>query len=176
MAMQQTVTFSGHVYDYLGTAVAGQNVILKTIGGTVVASSTSDSSGNYSMSAQTGTYRLDVTGSSNSLSLKVPQNYTLSDYSYNLTQSTNSLNITIPVKKVDIHVQDSSSNPVSGVVVSASDTSFGGVDNDNLTIGTGATGVTGTDTYSSVQVQQRIHLGMQHYICSQRTLLIHMTL
>ncbi|HZE87637.1 MAG TPA: carboxypeptidase-like regulatory domain-containing protein [Methylomirabilota bacterium] len=149
MSMQQTITFSGHVYDYLGNPVSGQNVILKTSGGTVIASSTSDSSGNYSMSAQTGTYRLDVTGSSNSLSLKVSQNYTLSDYSYNLTQSTNSLDITIPVKKVDIHVQDSSSTPVSGVVVSASDTSFGGVVNDNLTIGTGATGVTGTDTYSS---------------------------
>ncbi|MGH7204111.1 MAG: carboxypeptidase-like regulatory domain-containing protein, partial [Candidatus Levyibacteriota bacterium] len=97
ITLHQPVTLSGHVYDPQGNPVANQVVSLQAAG--VNAQSTTDSSGNYQMTVASGTYQLGVVGTNNSLSLNVPQKYTIQVDSYTLTQSK-VLDITIPAKKV----------------------------------------------------------------------------
>ena len=114
-----TVSLSGHVQDPLGNPVANQHVYLTATGSnTSIVGATTDSSGNYSISASSGTYDLHISGGNTSLS--IPQSYQLIAYNYFLTQNTN-LDITVPAKKVIVHVQDATGNPISDATLSTND-------------------------------------------------------
>ncbi|OGM10613.1 hypothetical protein A2Z67_05310 [Candidatus Woesebacteria bacterium RBG_13_36_22] len=114
-------SLSGHVYDPFGNPLSGQQVYLDATNGTRTSTFT-DSSGSYSLQVQSGVYDFNIYTSENTPSVNAPQYYHLTANHYSLTQSTIA-DITLPAKKVDVHVQDSSGIPVSGVEI---DTSFGG--------------------------------------------------
>src|SRR6202042_54660 len=79
-----------------------------------------------------GTYEIDV-AANNPFTVNAPQAYDLNVPNYTLNQST-ILNITLPAKKVTVHVQDSSNNPVSNVSLT---TSRGASVQGNVSIGGG---------------------------------------
>jgi hypothetical protein len=146
ITLQQPVTLSGHVYGPLGNALPNQTVALSILGGSQVASTTTDSTGNYSIQVSSGTYVFDVSAHTNDVSLNAPQNYELRAVNYSLVQNT-TLDVTIPAKKVTVHVQDALSNPVSGIILS--DTATGYVaNNGSLSIGGGITNATGFNDYT----------------------------
>jgi len=142
-----TEILSGHVYDSQGNPVPNQKVILKTGGATT----TTDASGNYSLTVSSGTYTLEVTSNHNSSSLNVPQYYDITANNFSLTQSE-ILDITIPAKKVSLHIQDNQSNSIGNVEVGAvSPFGTGSPDNlQGLTIANGVTNATGTSEYGTM--------------------------
>ncbi len=113
----QPVTLSGHIYDPFGTPLENQKVSIGSI------DSVTDANGYYSLQVSPGTHQINIISKipNNDLSLKAPQLYNLA-FSYSITQNT-TLDITIPAKKVDIHVQDASNNPVRDVEIRTSRTS-----------------------------------------------------
>jgi hypothetical protein len=113
----QTVTVSGHVYDESGNLLPNQPVSLAQ-GPSGSQAVTTDSSGSYSILALPGTYEFGVGGGNNNTSMHLPQWYNI-EVSYALTQSLSNLNLTVPAKRLDIHIQDPSGNPVSNVGVKA---------------------------------------------------------
>jgi protocatechuate 3,4-dioxygenase beta subunit len=91
-----------------------------------------------------GTYSLEITDTNNSLSYDAPQYYRIDVGSYSLSQST-VLDITIPAKKVTMHIQDQSGNPVSDAEV---DVPYLYYENaGTLSIGGGITNALGTSAY-----------------------------
>jgi hypothetical protein len=133
-----TVTLSGHVYDPLGNPLANVQV----------AGGMTDASGYYSWETQPQTFyelRIIPENDNVDMSLNVPQKYIIYFHNYSITQDT-TWDITIPAKKIIVHVQDSSGNPISGTMITASETSYtrylplGGNATDNFgTSGYGAT-------------------------------------
>ncbi len=112
------VLLSGYIYDPLGNPVSNQSVRLTSSNNSIV-TATTDPSGSYSLQVLPDTYDLQVFSINNSLSSNVPQWYQLRKLSFTLNQST-ILNFTLPAKKVTVHVQDSSNNPVSNVTITTS--------------------------------------------------------
>src|SRR5205807_1979172 len=114
ITLHQPVTLRGHVYDSLGNLLPNQTITLFATDNSTL-STTTDNSGYYSVQVASGNYTLDLSANNNPLSLNVPQAYDISTdsftHTYSLTQDT-TLDITIPVKKVTVHVQDSSVNPL----------------------------------------------------------------
>ena len=142
ITLPQPVTLSGHIYNNQGGGVPGQHVGLFNDSGNEIEGTVTDSSGNYSLQANTGMYaQLQIVGSFNSASLNIPENYNLIVRDYSLTQST-VLDITIPADQVSIHVQDSSNNPVPGVKISTSG-------NGTYSIGGGITDAYGGNSYDA---------------------------
>jgi hypothetical protein len=138
------VTLSGHVYDPLGNPVANQTVQLST--GTFVTTAITNLSGSYSLSVSPGNYDLEIRGNGNNGSLNIPQNYYLSTV-YGINQNS-MLDITIPATKVTVHVQNSSGNPISNVVMQTSHPLNNGTSNfQDLTIGGGITNASGDSSY-----------------------------
>ncbi|HWY79678.1 MAG TPA: carboxypeptidase-like regulatory domain-containing protein [Candidatus Sulfotelmatobacter sp.] len=133
---------SGHLYDSQGNGLSDQQVILKASNGNLI-QTTTDSSGNYSLQASTGTYTLEVVYPSDGSSTltTVPEAYQFSASNFSLNQST-LLNITIPSDQVSVHIQDSSGNPVSNVQVQVPQ-----VNVSNLSIGGNTTNAGGTSYY-----------------------------
>lgn len=107
------VSLTGHVYGPLGNLLTGQTVQLLDSNNAVVVSTTTDASGSYSLQTSPGSYQFWISGFNNSLSLNAPQHYNVHS-GIGLNQNT-VIDVTIPAKKVDIRVQDSVGNPVSGV-------------------------------------------------------------
>ncbi len=112
--MQSLVTLSGHVYDAQGNPVFNQQVFFQ-VGGTIIGNkSFTDSQGNYFLQVSPGTYDLHLSGNGGSDGSAVPLGYQLISSNYSINQNT-VLDITIPAKRVDIHVQNSSGNAISNV-------------------------------------------------------------
>src|SRR5581483_13369 len=120
-----TVTLSGKVFDTSGTTPLANQVITlrQSSNNAFVTSATTDSSGNYSIQVTPNTYTLLVNATDNDLTVNAPQVYTMQITNFSLNQST-LLNVTIPLKKVIMHVQDPSNNPVSNVQLQTSPFSF----------------------------------------------------
>jgi protocatechuate 3,4-dioxygenase beta subunit len=135
ITMMQPVTLNGNVYDSLGNPLANQIVSLQTVGGTQ-ATATTTATGSYSLEASSGTYTLTISGDNNDFSLNVPQRYELIKDNYSLTEST-LLDITVPAKRVDLHVQDASGNPVTNVQLKAGESNyqFNYINDNGLPIG-----------------------------------------
>jgi protocatechuate 3,4-dioxygenase beta subunit len=123
MTLQQLVTLGGRVYDALGNPLANTSVKLtQTITGQS-ASTTTNTSGNYSLQMVPGTYQLMISGNGNtSNSPNLPQSYYIYT-NYQLAQNAN-LNITLPLKKVILHVQDPIGSPVGNVKINISKSIF----------------------------------------------------
>ncbi len=141
----QNVTITGTVYDPLGNPVGGQIVGLRPVNDSsnYYVTTTTNSSGNYSLQWIPGTYDfvVDSPNGGNSSAVNLPQVYEVRAGSYSLSQNT-TLNITIPAKKVSIHVQDPLGKSLQSV-------SVGSVTNTltNLNIGSGITNAFGSAGY-----------------------------
>jgi len=114
IVLDSSITLSGHVYDALGNPVTNQQVFFQSGSQIVGSKSFTDVNGNYSLNVNPGTYDLHISGNGGSNSSAVPNGYQLIVHEYSLSQST-VLDITIPAKKVDVHVQDQSGNPIENV-------------------------------------------------------------
>ena len=146
MTLTQPVTLQGYIYDPSGTTgLDGQLIYLYDPStNSYAASTTTDSSGYYSMTANTGSYTFIVRGENNDVSIDAPQQYSLSENSYNLSGNT-ILNIIIPAKKVTVHVQDNFNNPVENISLA---TQNNNIQENNLTISSGITDAYGYSTYN----------------------------
>ena len=135
-----SVVLSGHIYDPLGNPVADQKVRLGKDG--VNTEVSTDTNGAYMLQVEPGNYEIHLTPTNftNSFSVNLPGRYNISA-PLTLNESR-VLNITFPAKKVTVHVEDSSANPVAGVRVDVPNTQ---ANNGELPIGaeimgTGASG------------------------------------
>ncbi len=113
ITLQQSVVLSGHIYDPLGNPVPNQTLFLESSGG-VRTTTTTNTSGSYSLQVSNGTYLLQVNASNNSLSLNAPRSYFFNVSNLVLTQSQ-TLDITLPAKKVIVNARDAFNNPVPNV-------------------------------------------------------------
>lgn len=110
-----TVTLTGHVYNPAGNPLQGQMVQLGPSG--TIAQTETDASGFYSLQATAGdyTFAVEATGITNGIhythSFRTTSNLSLN---HSLI-----LDITLPFKRVDMHVQDSSGNPIPNVIISS---------------------------------------------------------
>ena len=145
ITLQQPVILSGHVYDRSGNAVPNQTVRLGDSAGNTT-STTTNSNGEYSLQVSPGTFRLDVTGDNNPVTLEIPRRYEITKNGYSLTQST-TLDITIPAKQVITHVQDASGNSISGIEITVVPPT--GVSGGGYSIGGGITNAFGSSRYVS---------------------------
>jgi len=137
-----TVTMKGHIYDELGNPVPNQVISFNNV------TSTTDSSGNYSISVAPSTNQLQISyaaGNPPNYNLNVPNNYTIQNNSFPLTKDI-TLDITLPARKVTVHVQDSSNSPLNGAVVNAGE--FG---NQTFAIGGGFNGTLVSASYINSQ-------------------------
>ncbi len=136
-----SVTLSGHIYDALGNALPNQDIYLSSGGNTIVFVTT-DSSGSYSLQAAPGTYTLNVTNDGTDYSQNIPGTYQITKTNYSLSQSA-VVNITLPMKKVSMHVQDLSSNAMSGVELRTNNSGS----SSGLSLGGNITNASGTSSY-----------------------------
>ena len=111
------VTVSGRVVDRMNIGVPNQFVefVSDDTGST---GATTDATGNYSVAIQPGTYSINAVGDNQNFTAASPQFYSLTTEP--ITISGNQvLNLAIPATRVDVHVQDSSSNPIADVGLTA---------------------------------------------------------
>ncbi len=144
--LEQSVTLSGHIYDALNTPVPNASFAVKqNVGSAPVATANTDASGSYTIQVSPGTYVFEISGNYNTPNLPSwGLNVGVFASPYSLTQST-VLDITIPVKQVSVRVQDPSGNPVSGVKLTTSGSTTGG-----LSIGGDITNAGGGSGYDGV--------------------------
>jgi hypothetical protein len=130
ITLTQPVTLSGHIYDAQHTPLPNQGISLLNSSGATIATTSTDSTGAYSLTATSGTYTIYI----NNNNTPNYSTYSVSNYlqvrvdNYSLNQSTTA-DITYPLKQVSVHVQDPSGNSVSGVMLNAND---GGSTNTNI--------------------------------------------
>jgi protocatechuate 3,4-dioxygenase beta subunit len=131
ITLQQPVTLTGHIFDKAGHALVNQTVQFTDVNAT----STTDGSGFYSLTAAPGKHTLVISGKNTDTSLNIPGYYKVTANGFALTQST-SLDITIPTKQVVVHIEDAFGNALSGITVTAVDS--GGseaIATTNITVG-----------------------------------------
>ena len=124
------VTLSGRIVDAVGNGVPSQ--VIQLSNGSVSVYTHSDASGNYTLQVAPGDYRLYVNGSLGS----APNitSYILDTIQPVLSVTQNTvMDINLPLKRVDVHVQDPMGDPVSGVLVDVSPTYY--YSSSNLNIG-----------------------------------------
>lgn len=123
ITMQKVKVLSGYLYDSLGGTLPNQTISLREPGtNSLIATTTTNSSGFYSIAAIPNSYNIQVTASNNSTSLKAPKTYNLYLGEYSLVNDS-TLNLTLPFKKVDIHVKNSLNVPVSNATINTTPTS-----------------------------------------------------
>lgn len=144
ITLPKPVTLSGHIYDPLGNPLPNQRINLGE------ASTTTDVSGSYSMQVSSGTYGLTILHQSggNTSSLKAPQFMNVSKTNYSVAQDS-TLDVTLPLKKVDLHIQDSTGSPISGVKITT-DSSVFHQNSQGLSIGGDITNASGNSEYGSL--------------------------
>ncbi|MFO7540683.1 MAG: carboxypeptidase-like regulatory domain-containing protein, partial [Chloroflexota bacterium] len=122
------VTLSGQVLDALGNGIPGQNVTLSPAGGGSGTSTTTDAQGNYSLQSAAGDYMLQV--NRNNVAVNAPWYYVIrtTQFDFSLIEDTY-LDLTLPVKRVEVHVQDPTGNPVANVGITTN-----GPNNPNLSL------------------------------------------
>ncbi len=114
LTLQKPVTLTGQVVNPLGDPLVNQTVALLQPGTfQVVATTTTDTQGNYSLATTAHTYTVQVTGKNN-ISTNAPRFYNLLLSDYSLTETTD-LDLTLPFKKIDIHMQNQANASVSDV-------------------------------------------------------------
>src|SRR6185503_7074561 len=133
------VSLSGHVYDPLGNPAPNQRIRVFA-GNNQVGDVVTDAAGAYALLLSPGTYSsFAISGRNNPDSLNLPADYDVVVFNFSINQST-VLDITIPVKRLDVRVQDSLGGPISGANVQASLTN---AVNHHLSIGGGMTDARG---------------------------------
>ena len=137
-----TITLNGQVQDTLGNGVPNQQITLTN--GSVFLLKYTDANGNYSFEVTPGNYNLELrTWNPNSSSVNLPLEYQLNDLNQSSLLSLSEdtiLDLVVPVKKVDVFVQDPAGNPVGNVLIRAQTTNYWHA--SQLTIG-GMTGFSG---------------------------------
>lgn len=121
-----SATLSGRVLDEQGNGVPSQYLELFPAGGGSGAYITTDSAGHYSFQVGPGSYTIQF--APNGPASNAPRDYYLYSSSFSVTQDT-TLVLPLPAKKVTVHVQDATGDPVANVVVSTNQP------NNNLTLG-----------------------------------------
>lgn len=111
-----TISLSGHIYDPLGNPIPNQRVVLNPFTSNQI-STTTDANGYYSREISSGSYNIGIFGDDNPLNVNAPQNYSLATTNPLTFNQSTVLDVTLPVKRVDIHVQGSDGEAVSGVVL-----------------------------------------------------------
>ncbi len=142
--LPQSITLSGHVYDYLGNSISNQIVDLFDSNG-IQHRTTTDSSGLYSLSILSGNYELEIFPNNPNIMINnVPESYFLHVGQYSLTQNTIE-DFTIPVKKVSVHIQDTFGVGIGNIQIKTlpADTNM----NNVLSIGTGISNASGQSSY-----------------------------
>lgn len=140
-----SVSVTGHIYSSTGQALPDQLVRLYPAGSSTPIPSTTDSNGYYSLQVSPGNFYFTIEPVSNAVSsYDIPQFYRITIDNFSVTQSQ-VLDITLPFKKVDVHIQNTSGDPVSGIRVDATTTT--GLANSALSIGGGITNAVGDSRY-----------------------------
>lgn len=144
IVLLQPVTLSGYIHDALGNILPGQYVRLKN-GSTYIATTIADSNGYFSLTAAPATYTLELQYIDTNYIYNLPTNYLVQVDNYSLTQDVSNLNVTLPLRKVDVHVEDAGGNGIGGVKLSANNIDWA----YNLNIGGGITTARGTSVYNT---------------------------
>lgn len=139
-----SVTISGYIHDADGNILPGQYVRLKS-GSNYIATTIADNNGYFSLTAAPATYILEFQFIDTGYTYNLPTNYLVQVDNYSLSQDVTNLNITLPLKKVDVHVENGGGTAVSGVILSANNIDWA----NNLNIGGGITTARGTSVYNS---------------------------
>ena len=119
MTLESPITLSGRVLDGAGSPVPNQVIqLFPSVGGTFFMRTT-QSDGTYSFEIPAGEYEIQMRNISQTV-ISVPRYdlNTLTDHYLSLTADT-ILDITLPLKRVDVRVQDAQGNPVPGVELQA---------------------------------------------------------
>lgn len=114
------VTVQGQVFDRANQGIANQ--FLEFVSADTGASTgvTTDAAGNYSANLQPGSYFLNAFGDNQNFTAAAPQFYSLGTGTFTVsTSATQVINLTLPVKRLDVHVQDASDNPIPNVGLTA---------------------------------------------------------
>lgn len=139
IVLEKPVTISGHIYDPFDNELPNQLVYLEDSNGNRTDVFT-NGEGEYSLKVRPGLYDFNITSSTNGTSYNAPGFYRLEAVDYSLNQDR-VVNITLPVKKVDVHIQDNLGSPVDNITVNASGSNdtytisginFSGTSNYNL--------------------------------------------
>lgn len=110
---------SGRLLDALGGGIPGQSVTLVLDGQETGLNASSDAAGGFSFAVQPGTYRLFLSGDNQDFTVAAPQFYTLNSGPFALSTSQ-AIDFQLPVRRVDVHVQDSAGAAVANVGLSTS--------------------------------------------------------
>lgn len=131
ITLQQLVTLNGHIYDQNGNPLSGQHIYLiqSSSNNTHIGEVTTNVDGSYSTQVLASSYfDLVISGNTNASSL-----YELNHFNYSLTQDT-VLDVTIPVKEVNINVQNQVESGIVNVSLTTSTQGGSPWVNTNLTI------------------------------------------
>ncbi|MBI5122304.1 carboxypeptidase regulatory-like domain-containing protein [Candidatus Roizmanbacteria bacterium] len=134
--LQTGITLSGYLYDESGNPI--NNMLISLSGSNGTASMRTTITGSYSLLVASGTYKIEIgaQGPQSGYPTGYPDWFDVRELNYSLTQNTN-LDLTLPVRKVIMHVQDASGNPVGGVKLT--DTNDFLTSNQDANIGGGIT-------------------------------------
>lgn len=110
-----SVALSGRVLDGLSTGLPGQTVNVQGSN----SSATTDATGHYSVQVNPGSHSLLITGDNPSLTLNIPQMYNVTTATFNIAQDM-TLDLALPLKQVNVHVQDANGAPVPNTMISTS--------------------------------------------------------
>ena len=126
---QQQVTMSGHVYDALGNPLRNVEILMNGDNGPKVLT---DDSGSYSFPPSApGTYPFYIRAFNVGQGVNAPQNYLMEFRDYALTQDTVQ-DFHIPFKKIDLHVQNSANEPISGIGITVPNAGGGSFPMDGI--------------------------------------------
>lgn len=110
ITLNKPIIFSGKVTDTHGNPMVGNSILLDPIDNNPIhPQSITDDFGNFSVEAIPGNYKIY-------LSQTGFPNFSLKTNNFLLDEDTN-VNFTIPLSNVQIHVEDSSGNPIADVTV-----------------------------------------------------------
>jgi carboxypeptidase family protein/thrombospondin type 3 repeat protein len=112
------VTVSGRLVDRGSQGIPNQFVeLMSTDSGASVGVFTNDT-GDYSVLVQPGSYNINVFGDNQNFSAAAPQFYSVNTAAFDVTESQ-TINLTLPLKRLDVHVQDGAGNAIANVGLSA---------------------------------------------------------
>jgi hypothetical protein len=112
------VTLQVRVLDGEGNGVPDQTLELAPVGGAPIHRST-DAAGTIAFSVTPGDYRVQIWGSTSTGAS--PSNYYLAEADSIHVSGDTTLDLRLPVKRLDVRVQDPAGHPVGGVVLTAAE-------------------------------------------------------
>ncbi len=140
-----TIQLSGYVYDRDGNALPNQTVRLS--GNGINPESITDNSGRYSITTTQGNYNLTVGVPNYTLTagLNAPASYQIIKENFLIDESI-LLDVTLPVKRVDVHVENATGSPIENILIA---TEGNNIYQPNLSIGGNISDATGYSSYNS---------------------------